>query len=357
MFSISGRRPQDNLFLLNGIEYTGASLINVTPGGTSGLLLGIDGVREVQRCHGHLLRRLRQTRRRSNLHRSPPAAPMPSHGSVFEFARNKASSSTLEIGFHGARHSRVPTQQLRRGARRPLHKDKAFLFANYEGYRQNLGESLVTLVPDNVSRAKAVASVQPLLNLWPVANGPEIFTNGVASGIAEYIGTAPQHIREDFGTTRFDGNISAKDTFNAIYTVDDSTASTPSAESPTPACSREPARAGAQRPGAAHILPRSEHRARRVLAFQLPLLRLRSGGAAGAHTERSAPAFPPHAVVIAGSTASNGASSITTIGGANGRVQQCDHTQSLHHRRPRLLHHRKAHHPGRHLAPTPPSVQ
>ena len=46
MFAVSGRRPQDNLFLLNGIEYTGASLINVTPGGTSGQLLGIDGVRE-----------------------------------------------------------------------------------------------------------------------------------------------------------------------------------------------------------------------------------------------------------------------------------------------------------------------
>ena len=41
MFSVSGRRPQDNLFLLNGIEYTGASLINVTPGGTSGELLGV----------------------------------------------------------------------------------------------------------------------------------------------------------------------------------------------------------------------------------------------------------------------------------------------------------------------------
>src|SRR6185312_13108722 len=46
MFSVSGRRPQDNLFLLNGIEYTGASLTNVTPGGTSGQLLGVDAVRE-----------------------------------------------------------------------------------------------------------------------------------------------------------------------------------------------------------------------------------------------------------------------------------------------------------------------
>ena len=61
MFSISGRRPQDNLYLLNGIEYTGASLINVTPGGTSGQLLGVDAVREFQRGFGLLLGELRQT--------------------------------------------------------------------------------------------------------------------------------------------------------------------------------------------------------------------------------------------------------------------------------------------------------
>ena len=36
MFAVSGRRPQDNLFLLNGIEYTGASEITVPPGGASG---------------------------------------------------------------------------------------------------------------------------------------------------------------------------------------------------------------------------------------------------------------------------------------------------------------------------------
>src|SRR5581483_6231183 len=46
MFVVSGRRPQESIFLLNGIEYTGASLINVTPGGASGQLLGVDAVRE-----------------------------------------------------------------------------------------------------------------------------------------------------------------------------------------------------------------------------------------------------------------------------------------------------------------------
>src|SRR5207344_3495264 len=45
-FSVAGRRPMENLFLLNGVEYTGSSQLAVTPGGVSGYLLGIDAVRE-----------------------------------------------------------------------------------------------------------------------------------------------------------------------------------------------------------------------------------------------------------------------------------------------------------------------
>ena len=45
-FVVSGNRPQQNIFLLNGVEYTGAAENNMTPGGTSGVLLGVDAVRE-----------------------------------------------------------------------------------------------------------------------------------------------------------------------------------------------------------------------------------------------------------------------------------------------------------------------
>ncbi len=44
-FSVSGNRPQQNLFLLNGIEFTGAAENNMTPGGTS-QHIGVDGVEE-----------------------------------------------------------------------------------------------------------------------------------------------------------------------------------------------------------------------------------------------------------------------------------------------------------------------
>ena len=46
-FSADGRRPAENLVLLNGIEYTGSSQLAITPGGVSGYLLGIDAVREL----------------------------------------------------------------------------------------------------------------------------------------------------------------------------------------------------------------------------------------------------------------------------------------------------------------------
>ena len=45
-FAVSGNRPQQNLFLLNGVEFSGAAENNMQPGGPSGQLLGVESVRE-----------------------------------------------------------------------------------------------------------------------------------------------------------------------------------------------------------------------------------------------------------------------------------------------------------------------
>src|SRR6185312_11762993 len=88
-FTVSGRRPLDNLVLLNGIEYTGASLNGVTPGGVSGGLLGIDAVREFNvltdtysAAYGK-----RSGGQVSVVTQSGTNAL---HGSVFEFLRNSS---------------------------------------------------------------------------------------------------------------------------------------------------------------------------------------------------------------------------------------------------------------------------
>ena len=45
-FAVNGNRPQQNLFLLNGVEFTGAAENNMQPGGVSQQLLGVDAVIE-----------------------------------------------------------------------------------------------------------------------------------------------------------------------------------------------------------------------------------------------------------------------------------------------------------------------
>jgi hypothetical protein len=310
MFSASGRRPQDNLFLLNGIEYTGASLINTTPGGTSGQLLGIDGIHEFNVVTDTYSASYGK-RDGAQVSISTTGGTNALHGSVYEFLRN--SFFDARNYFDGERIPEFQRNNFGAALGGPIKKDKLFLFGNYEGYRQNLGESIVTLVPDATSRGKAVTSVQPLLNLWPVANGPEILQNGASTGIAEYIGTAPQHIREDFGTSRFDSTIGAADTFNTIYTIDDSYASSPSADPYSYV--NENLREQVLSLQEQHVFsPRLVNVARAGLSRSTFYFYGYVPPAQQALTPSVRPGVPTYAVVISGSTASNGASSITTAG-------------------------------------------
>ena len=221
MFSVSGQRPQGNLFLLNGVEYTGASNINVTPGGASGQLLGVDAIREfavVKDTYGAEYGK----RSGAQINIVTTSGTNQLHGSVYEFLRNNNLDARNFF-------DQADTPQFQRNVfggslGGPLRKDKTFLFGNYEGFRQHLGLSNVTLVPDDASRASAVSSVQPLLDLWPQANGPDL-----GGGIAIAYNNPLQAIHEDFGTARFDHNIRDRDAFSGVYTIDDSAAETPSA--------------------------------------------------------------------------------------------------------------------------------
>ncbi|HEX2714278.1 MAG TPA: carboxypeptidase-like regulatory domain-containing protein [Candidatus Acidoferrales bacterium] len=225
MFAASGHRPQENLYLLNGVEFTSASEINNTPGGVSGQLLGVDSVREfsvVKDTYGAEYGK----RPGAQINIVTSSGSNALHGNVYEFVRNSALDARNFFD-----HGDIPKFQRNEfggSLGGPLKKDKTFLFGNYEGFRQNLGLSDLSLVPDNASRAAAVASIQPLLALWPVANGPELLNaDGTSSGIAEAFSNPVQHIREDFGTARFDQNFTANDSFAAVYTVDDSAAHSP----------------------------------------------------------------------------------------------------------------------------------
>jgi len=315
MYSVSGRRPQDNLFLLNGIEYTGASLINVTPGGTSGQLLGVDAVREfnvVSDTYGANYGK----RTGAQVSIITASGGNKVHGSVYEFLRNSALDARNY--FDQANIPEFQRNDFGAALGGPLRHDKLFGFGNYEGYRQHLGLSAVSFVPDNASRAAASSIVQPLLALWPVANGPELLNpNGTPSGIAEAFANPPQHVREDFGTTRIDANLTPNDLLFGVYTADDSDANTPS---------QNPYSTIYERLREQVLSAQEQH------VFSPNLLNtLRIGYSRGAYyftglAPESVPGWiagkPVGAVVISGSTASNGASQVTLAGANTGSNNQ-----------------------------------
>lgn len=240
MFSVSGNRPQQNLFLLNGIEYTGAAENNMTPGGASGQLLGIDAVREFNILRDSYDAEYGQ-KPGGQVIIVTQSGTNQWHGSAYEFLRNNALDAR---NYFDAGSSAPPFKRNQFGVSMggPILKDKTFLFMNYEGFRQALNETSVALVPDTNSRTEAnllnpIVAKFGLMNLWPappsgaqglgtcaVPTDTPVFTDsrGIADGIQSYCSSPLQTIREDFGTLRLDHKFSDKDSASAIYTIDDS---------------------------------------------------------------------------------------------------------------------------------------
>lgn len=219
-FAVSGNRPQQNIFLLNGVEYTGAAENNMQPGGSSGMLLGVDAVREFNVQRDSYSAELGK-RPGGQVIIATRSGGNQLHGSAFEFLRNNA----LDAPNFFDQGSAPPFQRNQFGASLggPIRADKTFLFGNYEGFRQNLHQTSVAFVPDLAARAHAAPSVQPLLNLWPTppAGAPELDIPGQTYGISQVFSSPLQTVREDFGTVRLDHIFSEKDSLAAIYTIDD----------------------------------------------------------------------------------------------------------------------------------------
>src|ERR1700730_13172839 len=237
-FAVSGNRPQQNLFLLNGVEFTGAAENNMQPGGASGMLLGVGAVREfnVQRdSYGDEFGK----RPGAQVVMVTQSGTNQWHGTAFEFLRN----NVLDAKNFFDQGSAPPFRRNQFGASTggPVRKDKTFLFGNYEGFRQSLHQTSAALVPDNNARAGFLPcqlvtpkpnpctpstslvnvglgpGVAPLFSLWPIpdANAPDF------GGIAEVFSSPLQTITEDFGTARVDHIFSQHDTLSGIYTIYD----------------------------------------------------------------------------------------------------------------------------------------
>src|SRR5882672_5060426 len=251
-FSVVGRRPEENTFSINGVEYIGSNSAGQPSGpyGSSGQTLGVDAVREFKLLqHGYGAEYGKRAGGHVSIVTSSGTNQL--HGSAFEYLRNSALDAR---NFFDATNGAPPFKRNQFGGSLggPLKKDKAFLFGNYEGFRQRLAVSNVSFVPDaqvrqgllpcylatpagcgsNPGQYVTVPNLKTGMlpyasNFWPSPTGSELIVPaglpnaGLPTGTAYAIGNPRQSIREDFGMTRFDYNASNKESFSVNYLIDD----------------------------------------------------------------------------------------------------------------------------------------
>lgn len=232
--TISGTRPQQNNYRLDGVSFNDYS--NGAPGSVVGVDLGVDAIREFTvltsnysaeygRASGGVINAI--TRSGGN----------DFHASLYEFLRNSAFDA--RNFFDGATPPPFKRNQFGATVGGPIRKDKTFFFANYEGLRQSLTNTSVDTVPSQAARngnlcappncaTTTTVAVDPqasrYLAFWPLPNGGLICpfascpANTGDTGI--YTTQIPTATSEDFFTTRVDHRIGDRDSIFGTYVFD-----------------------------------------------------------------------------------------------------------------------------------------
>jgi hypothetical protein len=251
--SISGGRPQQNNYLVNGIsinDYSGQA-----PGSFLGQNLGADAVEEFTvlttnfsteygRSSGGVISAI--TRSGTNAF----------HGSTYEFLRNSAFDA--RNFFDGPTVPPFRRNQFGVSGGGPIRKDKTFIFADYEGLRQTLGTSIPQQVPSRASRGIAPGGTTPSQQavvggapLPLVAGQPGAAVNpdpvtgvdtkvepflaafyplpnaGENGDVGTFLFAGSQISSDNYFTTRVDHRFSASDSVAGTYLYDNSNSSQP----------------------------------------------------------------------------------------------------------------------------------
>src|SRR5712691_4978164 len=226
MFSVAGKRPETNRFIINGIDWVGGNANGqyITPEGASRQLLGVEAIREFNVLTATYSAEYGK-RAGGQINIVTTSGTNQLHGSAFEYLRNSALDAR---NFFDQTIGTPPFKRNQFGGSLggPLKKDKMFLFGTYEGFQERLSRSSASVVPGAFARKGLMPDGSPVPGLKPemlkYANAfwPAPSTPDRPDGTAIAYSNPPQTIGESFGLTRFDYVISSKDSFYANLTVD-----------------------------------------------------------------------------------------------------------------------------------------
>src|SRR5213594_3041214 len=230
MFSVSGKRPETNRFIINGVDWVGGNANGqyITPEGASRQMLGVEAVREFNVLTDTYSAEYGK-RAGGQINIVTTSGTNQLHGTAFEYLRNSALDAR---NFFDQTVGAPPFKRNQFGGSLggPLKKDKMFLFGTYEGFQERLSRSSASVVPGTFARqglfpnaagvCAPVDGLKPAMLKYANAFWPAPSTPDRPDGTAIAYSNPPQTIGESLGLARFDYVISSKDSFYTNLTVD-----------------------------------------------------------------------------------------------------------------------------------------
>jgi carboxypeptidase family protein/TonB-dependent receptor-like protein len=237
VYSVAGGRPEGQAFLLDNTNV--ANFWNRAAGsGVLGTTLGVEAIEEFQTLTNTYSAQFGGGGGAINAITRSGANAF--HGSAFEFVRN--SRFDARQFFDDPTKPKPPFNRNQYGGSLggAVKKDRAFFFLNYEGIKQNLGETRIATVPDANARNGLIpiggvltsvgvaAAVKPVLDLYPLPTTP------LSGGVGQVNQVDTTRGYENYILGRFDYTLSPKTSFFARYVSDTADLTEPFSGSPIP---------------------------------------------------------------------------------------------------------------------------
>lgn len=202
-FSVNGQRAASNYWMVDGVSANiGIGVPNGTGagngfGGTLGSFSAMGGTNGLVSVDAMQEFRIQTSTYAPEFGRTPGgqisivtrSGTNQFHGTAFEYLRNDVLDANN--WFNTSVTPSLPKPEERQNDfggtfSGPISKDRTFFFFSYEGLRLRLPATSLTTVPDLTARQNALASVQAFLNAYPLPNGPDNSTTGIAQFNASY---------------------------------------------------------------------------------------------------------------------------------------------------------------------------
>jgi len=230
-FSVSGSRAYSNLFLLDGTDINDQA--DFTPGSAAGIVLGVETLREFSVLTNTYSA---EYGRKSGgiINAVTKSGTNELHGNAFYFHRNDNFDARNFFNPEPRPKPEFKRNQFGATGGGRILRDRTFFFGGYEGFRERLGLSNVTVVPNALAHQGIVPvggqlrnvgvnpAVRPYLEMFPLPNGRDF-----GDGSADFFNSPTQPTREDNFSVRLDHQFSENDSFFARYTFDDATVFAP----------------------------------------------------------------------------------------------------------------------------------